>query len=248
MKKLALILALMLIPCSAFGLQMLDNNAMDQISGQAGVSIALDDVQVFIDIEKLAWVDCDGFGMGGGAQVNGTCTGSGAMVSLNNFQIDVLNINAIVATDALGTGSNPNLISTSCGLIDLFYDYSSSAPLGGCITWTTGHTQGLDNLTGTFYAQALTIDVTDELPTLTEGLNYNVPSMSDALKVAGVLIGLPTLEIYIQEIYLDITIDDLNNETLVANNGDSFGQILLDGVTITILSGWVEIAPHHTSL
>ena len=37
MKKLALILALLIIPCSAFGLEMLDNNTMDSITGQAGV-------------------------------------------------------------------------------------------------------------------------------------------------------------------------------------------------------------------
>ena len=245
MKKLALILALMLIPCTAFGLQMLDDNAMDQITGQDGVSIAIDDVQLFIDIEKLAWVDCDGFefaDFGGG--INGTCSGSGAMVSLNNFQIDVLNVNAIVTTDTNGTGANQNLISTQCGAIDLFYDYSSSAPLGGCITWTTGHTEGLDNLTNRFRAQALTIDVTDDLPALSAGLNNNLPSMSGALKVAGVLIGLPTMEIYIQEMYLDITIDDLNNEATVANNHDRFGQVLMDGVTVSVLSGWVEIAPH----
>jgi hypothetical protein len=244
MKKLALILALMLVPCTAFGLEMLNDTAMDQISGQSGVSIAFDDVQIFIDIERLAWVDCDGFEGDSPASLNSTCNGSGAMVSLNNFQIDVLNVNAIVATNGAGTGSNPNLISTSCGNIPLFYDYSDTSPLGGCISWTTGHTNGLDNLTGAFFAQALTIDVTDELPALTEGLNHN-STFNSAFKVAGVLIGLPTMEIHIQEMFLDITIDDLNNETLVANNGDSFGQILMEGVTFSILSGWMEIAPHH---
>ena len=48
MKKLALILALMLIPCSAFGLEMLTNNALDNVTGQAGVAIAADDIQIFL--------------------------------------------------------------------------------------------------------------------------------------------------------------------------------------------------------
>ena len=42
MKKLALILALMIIPCSAFGLEMLNDSSMDSITGQSGVSIAVD--------------------------------------------------------------------------------------------------------------------------------------------------------------------------------------------------------------
>jgi len=242
MKKLALILAIMMIiPGTAFGMQMLNNQSMDQITGQSGVSIAFDDVQMFINIDKLAWVDCDGFTMAShSGGLNGTCSGSGAMVSMNNFQIDVLNVNAIVATSGAANG----LKSTSCGNINLFYTYASTAPLGGCVQWTTGHTQGLDNMQGRFHAQALTIDVTDKLPALTEGLNNNIPSMSGALKVAGVLIGLPTMEIYINEMYLDITIDDLNNETTVANNGDSYGHVLMDGIDVAFLSGWMEIAPH----
>jgi hypothetical protein len=59
-KKLALILALMLVPCTAFGLQMMDETAMDAVTGQSGVHIAFDDVQLFLNIEKLAWIDCDG--------------------------------------------------------------------------------------------------------------------------------------------------------------------------------------------
>ncbi len=251
MKKLALILALILIPCSAFGLEMLNDNAMDQVTGQSGVAIAFDDVQLFIDIERLAWVDCDGFEMGGPGMPSGSCAGSGAMVSLNNFQIDVLNVNAIVAVSADSDGPNPDLISTTCGSIPLFYNYNSSAALGGCISWTTGHTEGLDNLTNTFRAQALTIDVTDDLPALSQGINWNAGAASagNPIKVAGVFIGLPTVEIHIQEMFLDITINDLNVDTFVTNGGNgssdnSFGQILMEGITFSVLSGWMEIAPH----
>jgi hypothetical protein len=247
MKKLALILALMLVPCTAFGLEMLNDNAMDQVTGQSGVAIAFDDVQMFLNIERLAWVDCDGFEMGTAGMPMGTCAGSGAMVSLNNFQIDVINVNAIVAVS--GVTTNPWLISTSCGNIPLFYAYQSTARLDTCITWTTGHTEGLDNLTGPFRAQALTIDVTDKLPALTQGICWNASNAN--VKVAGVFIGLPTVEIHIQELNLDITIDDLNVETWVANAGNggtlgdnSFGQIIMEDITFSILSGWMEIAPH----
>lgn len=263
MKKLALILAFLVIPCASFGLEMMNDNAMDQVTGQSGVSIAFDDLQMFINIEKLAYIDCDGFNS---HAFDTVCEGAAGAIGLNNFQIDVLNINAIVnstANDLTGnnttTQTNTNvgsmpLFSTSCGNIDLFYDYGT-AGLDTCYLGSasnpTADNAGLNNYTsidplgsGRFIAKALTIDVTDDLPALSAGIQNNLGQST--LSVGGVLIGVPTMEIYINGLTLrPFYTGDVNGliSSAVNNNAD-FGVIAMEGITFTTLSGWVEIAPH----
>jgi len=97
--------------------------------------------------------------------------------------------------------------------------------------------------------------VTDELPVFSQAFNYiaTCDPEADFVKMMGVLITLPTLEIYIQDIHFSAAMYDINCETLVVNGGDNltggptanrFGEFIIQGVTFSILSGWVEIAPH----
>jgi hypothetical protein len=131
MKKLAIVLTLlMLAPASAFGMQMLSDSGMAQITGQSGVSIAMDDVQLFINIGMMAYIDNDGLSSSATMQIEDAVGAPGALY-IQDFQIDVLNINAIVGTDADAHPQTLNLKSTSAGHIPLFYDYASTAPLGG---------------------------------------------------------------------------------------------------------------------
>lgn len=274
MKKLALILALMLVPCTAFGLEMLDDSAMDTITGQAGVSIAMDDIQIFMNIEKLAWIDCDGFNSWEG---KGTCGGAGGAIVLNNFQLDVLNVNAITGTTTAGTaGGGLDLRSTTCGNIPLFYDYATSATGDGCyLSETLVGTLGLNNYydhqgdgNSAFVPHFLTIDVTDELPASTEGYQFWANNAWTSASVAagtagdgdgastigGVLIGLPTMEVYINAMSLTPMYDgDLstgasaaaNDDNVVDVNGNvkTYGTVYMEGITFTTLSGWIEISP-----
>ena len=46
MKKLAIFLALMLVPMSAFGMDTISDSDLDAVTGQAGVSIALNSIQI----------------------------------------------------------------------------------------------------------------------------------------------------------------------------------------------------------
>lgn len=274
MKKLAIILALMLCAAPAFGLEMLDNNTMDSITGQAGVNIAVDDIQIFMNIEKLAWIDCDGLNSWEG---KGSCGSQGGAMVLNNFQLDVLNINAIVATTSIGTVNNGlNLISTSCGDIPLFYDYATSAVGSGCQLAGAlgGQNLGLNNYydhdgtNSAFIPHFLTIDVLDALPASSQGLQYwqSNPWTSAAVSlgttgagdanstVGGVLIGIPTVEIYINAMSFTPLYDgDLSVSTSFASNDDdvldvngdqkTFGTLYMQGITFTTLSGWIEISP-----
>jgi hypothetical protein len=341
MKKLALILAIMLlIPGAAFGLEMLNDNTLDEVTGQSGVSIAFDDIQIFLNVEKFAYIDCDGYGTN--SNYGGSCESTiGAGFVINNFQMDVININMIgfagtgaqilegsgidATGQAVGAGvaaafgigldinngtsyalafndndtgisywRNPGkqtgylanspglnslsgygfqgasqvddgtyagalgLSSTTCGSIPLFYNYANPATTGGCtLDGTAAGGLGLNNYTNTsnvesnsqFRPQALTIDITGDLPLFSIGLKAIDPGTTQT--IAGVLIGLPTAEIHIQEMIIGemtITANISSNtdaeQALVKNNNESFGAIQIEGVTFTFLGGWMEIAPN----
>ena len=260
MKKLVLILAmLMVLPAAAFGIQydLMNDGSMEDVTGQAGVSIAFDDIQLFINIERIAWIDCDGFDTDYGSLSD--CTGDAGAVGLQNFQLDVLEINMITGTAGAGGNTYP-LSSTSCGSLDLNWEYGSTAPLGGCQIDTTyaggaltGGTLGLDNYstvgqTG-FKWSALTIDATSQLPALSEQYQNN----GNAGWIGGVLIGIPTMEVYIPAMTLTPAFYNVENATAADNDvdgsanfsdGADFGTIEMTGITFTTLSGWIEIAPH----
>jgi hypothetical protein len=268
MKKLALILALIIIPCSAFGLEMLNDNAMDEVTGQAGVAIAFDDVQLFLNVDRFAWVDCDGFSTH--SNFGGTCAGSGAAIVIEDFQMDTININMIGTAGTFAafeytassagiqtTGGGLNLASSTCGQIPLFYDYGTGAVVGCTLDNATGAGLGLNNYINTnisdssglaqFNAKALTIDVSMELPLLSGGLHAN--DIGSSGMVGGVLIGLPTAEFYIHSMTITPTVtalisaNSVAHETLMRNEGESYGTFVIEGITFTVLNGWMEIAP-----
>jgi len=94
MKKLALFLVLMMIPCTAFGLEMLNDNALQEVTGQSGVSIAFDDIQLFLNVDRFAYIDCDGYSTN--SNYGGTCESNlGGAFVIEGFQLDLLNINMI---------------------------------------------------------------------------------------------------------------------------------------------------------
>jgi len=274
MKKLVLVLAiLMVLPAAAFGIQydLMNDGNMEDVTGQAGVSILFDDIQLFLNIERIAWLDCDGFDTAG-TYDSFNCTGDGGALGLQNFQLDVLEINAITRTDGDADGS-PNgeidLQSASCGSLDLNWDYGDTTVFDTGCAIATGYsfnqlgtfalqTKGLNNYdqdvnngSGAIAFSALTIDATSQLPALTEQYTNNEGAETN---VGGVLIGIPTMEIYIPNMTLTPAFYNLADQTAADNDvdgdddvfGDSanFGTIEMSGITFTTLSGWIEIAPH----
>jgi hypothetical protein len=277
MKKLALILALFLIPCSAFGLEMLTDNALDNVTGQAGVSIAADDIQIFLNVERFAWIDSDGFGTKGA--YGGTTESSvGGAIFIDNFQLDMLNINMIGSRGTLGatitsddatagTGGhqtmNDNAMGgSSAGVIELFYDYGNTNTLGALLTGSYAfngtNTLGMDNyinpnleasVTG-YLAKSITIDASAELPLHTPGFRQNsLSAFSASQTIGGVIIGFPTMEIYINSMIITPRFTSQitgNNAAVLAacfNEGQSYGTFEMQGITFSVLSGWMEIAP-----
>lgn len=274
MKKIALLLALLMIPCSAFGLEMLNDNALDEVTGQSGVGIAFDDIQLFLHVDKFAYIDCDGYSTNSG--YGGTCAGSGAAIVIENFQMDTININMIGTAGSLatfedtqdtvnavqgvrgnqttGVAGSLHLNSTSCGLIPLFYDYGTGASIGCQLEGVTT-TLGLNNYTetnpqdsrATWHPQGITIDITNELPLMTAGLHAYDPGTT--YTVAGVLIGLPTAEFYIHSMQFTPRVDDditTVTRDCAKNDDESFGTFYIEGITFSTFGGWMEIAPTGT--
>lgn len=278
MKKLAILLAVLLIPCTAFGLEMLDNSALDNVTGQSGVAIAFDDIQLFLNVDKFAYIDCDGYSTY--SAYGGTCSGHGAAIVIENFQMDMININMIGAAGTIATfedtaqtinaaagvmgnqtdGGGIKLNSSTCGIIPLFYDYGTGASAGCTLDGSNANLLGLNNLTAnntlsslaTYAPQPISIDITADLPLMTGGLHVADPGSSAT--VAGVLIGLPTAEIYINSMFFtptvtaQITPNDTTVEDLVRNEGESFGTFLIEGITFSTFGGWMEIAPDRKSV
>jgi hypothetical protein len=194
--------AMILVPFSAFGLEAMNDQAMNDVTGQAGVSIAVDNVQLYQSIGKLSYTDTDGIPTAG---ING---GTLAIYNL----VQMTKINAIIDdTDRGGQLANAYGAIMANG----FYN----APTGGVV------------------AHALSIDVVDALPILSAGLAHN---MGGAVNVAGVLIGLPTVEIVQSISPFDIVVEAAG----AANDGASFGQLAIENQVTAILSGTLEIAPH----
>jgi len=252
MKKLALILAvLMVLPTAAFGMQMMNNSSLDSITGQSGVSIVFDDVEMFINIDKIGYVDTDGFNSTTFIGTNAASTSSnGGALYIENFQLDTLKINAIVGGTTV-SGGVWNLGSPSASNIDLQYNYADTTTIQAVGSYYSGNKKGLENYDAwnalnpnRFTSKALTIDVTADLPVTSEAMTYNTNSALGQLHVGGVLIGLPTVEISVSDLVFTPTFTDIAGGSYCFNSGKDYGTIVIQGITAAVLNGWVEISPY----
>jgi hypothetical protein len=217
MKKFAWVLSLlMLLPFNALALQTLSEDDMGGITGQAGVSIAIDDVKLYQNIGYLTYTDTDG--------VDGTA----GSVSVKNLYM-MVHVNAL--TEATGVDGAPFIspgrniqgtYATHDGAGTAFNYYNTATTAGG--------------VENTFTAKALSIDV-GTMPVLSAGVSNNV---GDSVTMAGVRIGLPTVEIYQSALSFDVTVDS----TGAVNSGASYGNIAIGNTTMAVLDGAIEIAPH----
>ncbi len=254
MKKLALVLAfLMILPGAAFGLEMMNNTSMDEVTGQSGVEITMDDVQIFMNIDRIAWLDCDGYE----CCDDSTATGGPGALGISNFQLDVLKINAPDTAVAKSGGVWDLSNGNDCSQIGLQFNYGDTTTTGTCsLAAASGGTQtlGLNNYTsvgdplgsGRYIPQALVINATNQLPILTHGMETVLQTTGSSANTGGVLICIPTLEINIPTLSLTPAFYNVADASSAHNShaaGADFGTIVLDGITVTTLSGWLEIAP-----
>jgi hypothetical protein len=97
MKKLAIFLALMMVPFSAFAMDVISDSEMEAVTGQVGVDIAVIDMSLDLDVMNFSWSDTD----------CGTLIVSGIPVGyepgyFNAFDIEMDNIYITMDTAASG--------------------------------------------------------------------------------------------------------------------------------------------------
>jgi len=99
MKKLAIFLAIMLIPFSAFALDTISDNDLDSVTGQAGVSIYTNSIQITKTGVTTTYTDNDNRTTSwGSASVNIVDNGSTTQIYFGGYDplmIDIINMNAM---------------------------------------------------------------------------------------------------------------------------------------------------------
>ncbi|MCF8026632.1 MAG: hypothetical protein K9K82_14240 [Desulfobacteraceae bacterium] len=216
MKRLTAILVaglFVLAPLSASAMEMMSDSNMKDVTGQAGVSIIADDVVLENWVGTTSYTDVDG--------VDGSLSTGGASVTISD-QHTVQDIQAIVGYASTDTLYSPGVNLTQSG------------------------NEGVDKMAGTDYslegefaAQAITIDV-GIAPVATEALQNNADNTN--IQLAGVVIGLPTMEMNTSASTKDIGIS--STQTGVQNDDATFIRIEESGSTMHVLGGTLEIVPH----
>jgi len=261
MKRFTGILAaatIALAPMSASALEALTDNAMNDVRAQAGVSIALDDIVIYqTGIADTTYTDTDGMSKGapeGQPTTVGAVTSAGVKIAYDGAIQKLTIIDGITSDiDKAGAYSAATLAAAFANTTPTTVDdapavgfYSTADIVAGLgagtpvVDPTNGNNADNDYRTG---ASPLTIDV-GTCQSLTAGFNYNYGGTAPA-DIAGVIIGLPTIEI--QSFHTDDTktISLVSTDASAVNADDEFIQITKSGSsTMAILGGRVEIAPH----
>ena len=243
-KVLAIAVAVMLLPFTAFGLEMLADDVLSDVTGQAGVSIAVDDIKLFQHIESLRYTDDDGVGGSSGA-------GSIGIANLS-MMVDINGVTKLVeVTDADGV-THMIPFSPTRGVLGNYENLKN--PAGDYYDFNNYDLDG-NGTDEVFAPRALTIDVTDTLPVLSAAAATKaaagIAPYSDLpiSNVAGVQIGLPTVEIHQSALTFDITVETAGSAINTNIGGtptgkNSYGNISIGNQTLLILNGVIEIAPH----
>ena len=225
-KTLAIGAVISLLPISAMALEALNDDAMMDVTGQAGVSIAIDDVEIWQTVADVTYTDTDGNG------TNYADTGAPALYHKGEVTIAYsqgagvkTSINSMVnftRTDTKESDSSTNTVSEWVDVDDVA-THTMAAAGDGWIAGTSISKSG----------NALTIDV-GQATTFNTLKDTTVDA--DNIGSTAVIIGLPTLEIktaYESDYYQKVMI-----------GGKEAIQISMADSTMRIQSGTVEIAAH----
>lgn len=133
MKKLAIFLAIMLIPFSAFALDTISDNDLDSVTGQAGVSIFTNSIQIVKTAVTTTYTDSNGAGDNAGstgAAGNFTILADRTVQQIFFLGYDPINIDVIDIDDAVG------VINAAAGanVVTTFYDVDQLGDSGVQIT------------------------------------------------------------------------------------------------------------------
>lgn len=276
-KKLIVAAALCCLPFSAMALEAMDDSTLGAVTGQAGVSIALDDVVLYMKAADVTYIDTNGFGKASEAGIKLEHSGSklltlGAILDGSTYGITEINHAFFQYEDTNGdwqTHEKYTDIVDKIGIFDSAEDAGTALAQEAVNSMATGAlTYGSTNgATGNFKngISPLTIDI-GECEALTKGWLYNTNNGETEVNlsgtssmaigtakgnyVAGVVIGLPTVEIktYYENDSKAVKltgVKSFDTANKAINNDHEFITIQKSGSsTLAILGGRLEIAPH----
>lgn len=212
-KAIATALCMLLVPAMAMAMQPVSEEELDTVTGQSGVSIVIDDVQIYqhMDGQETWYEDTSDDGASLGVTYD------------DDESYTMMYVNAI------GPGDDG----------DEEPDGGSFGETGIKGTYKSDYSSEFEG----FSASPLTIDVTDNLD--------NSSEIEDNGDVAGVKIGLPTVEIHYAEgssDIMNIAVSTAENPIgSLDDNGNawSFGKIhqTPGDSTMAVLDGNVEVSP-----
>jgi hypothetical protein len=253
MKKLVLSLVLgasLTIVPSAFALKAMTADNMKDTTGQAGVSILIDDVIIFqSSAATTTYTDMDG-------------SFSGTVAAADSSRGGSLTIATEMPEGVLTTLRCVGEFGTRNGFLQ--QDYASILQSAGIKNIGVGM-DGLDEVDNTsfvagnalgFIGRPLTIDVSGQLRMASYGYSMNIDGTTDSTRIAGIAIGLPTLEINKVDLGQTTKIITISSNTGTSAQeglkaygfreyGTEYIRITKSGTSTTaILGGQLEICPH----
>jgi len=219
---------------SAFALTQMSDSNMKAATGQAGVSITLDNVVIEQFVGATTYTDADGYDGNGGSIVisdKHTIKGYNALTNGTDFAADGYTapwVKAAALSIDVGT----------CNILMAGNNANKDAIVAA------GQNVAIDSLitAGDKAASAATLmaaGVTDHISEANGLYEFSTAGWAD-MDVVGVVIGLPTLEI-------TTTTDTYSVGVAMAgaiNDGDNFITISKGASKMAIVSGVVEIAAH----
>ncbi|WP_027360396.1 DUF6160 family protein [Desulforegula conservatrix] len=261
--------AIITIPMTSFALESMSKGALKKATGQAGVSIALDNVVIVQkSMPTTTYWDVDGTSSAYGTA--GQVTSAGLKIAYTAAAEKMIVLDGILDNSKYGaalmaakfgigaaTATEYGIAAVGIAAAGAVTDPSNGdIPNAGdkvLPTGTNAHGDTIVTAPAGYYLTGispLSIDV-GTCQSLTAGLQYNLNST--ALDVAGVVIGLPTIEITtfhsndtkIISITSGAPAVTANSGGTVANISNEIIRIEKSGTSqMAILGGRLEIAPH----
>ncbi len=235
MKKITAIVAgLMLIPFTAFGMQTISEQEMDNVTGQSGVAIAIDDVMVHFSASETWYQNV-------ALDPDGASTDNAAAVGMVESGEELMFVNAIVGMNIADDNYDGLYSSGEQALLGAYDDldllYSRATTDGAETEGEYDHSPS-----------ALTIRVSDDLAIFNEAADYTGEGTG---QVAGVQISLPTVEIHTEgsmAMDLLVSVTELADPSPVGNTREdantwSYGTLYSGSETMAVLGGTLVIAP-----
>ncbi len=208
--------AILLLPAqTSLGLETMNNREMQDVSAQTGVGILIDHTYIYRQLDQRSIKDPEGLSN----QEN-----DAASLNINNFELDVLRIEALPHNGTAAIFGKDKLHSQ--------WDH----------VFEVDHSDAVDDFPG----KIMTIDFMDELPAMSRASNYanSGDPHAESANMAGVFIGLPTTEFFVNATSIgSVKMDAPQKDTLNADS--SFGHFTAKALQADMLSGYMEIAPHE---